>query len=237
MKSKRIARDSNTSTGSDYRQHTREADKVLAANQVEIRSDNWQQLALDWFAPHEPDRADLNRYIAAHADRLGVSWAREVLRLQIYLQVKDYLQVVEHYDRALRAYPRCALFEVWVAGYILRTSGDFWRARQMVLNAAVELPAQAKPHYELGFMNYLLGDFNDAIEQFDLAVALVADNDAELGSRIYYNRGLVRFALHGESARLAAIADMEEALRRNPNYAQAKNTLRVLKGKVRWTPW
>ncbi len=177
------------------------------------------------------------RYIAAHSDRLGVTWAREVLRLQVYLEVQDHAQIVEHYDRAFRAYPRCTLFEVWVAGFIMRTSGDFWRARQMYWNAAAELSTHAKPHYELGFMNYLLGDFSGAVNEFDQAVALVEADDAELGARIYYNRGLVRFALHGASAKSDAIADVEEALRRQPNDAQAKDTLRVLKGKSRWTPW
>jgi hypothetical protein len=146
MKSKPTSRASITPTGSNYRQHTCEADEVLAANHVEIRSDNWQQLALDWFAPHEPDRAELARYIAAHIDRLGVTWARDVLRLQIYLEAQDHRQIVEHYDRAFRPYPRCALFEVWVAGYIMRISGDFWRARQMYWYAATELPTFAKPH-------------------------------------------------------------------------------------------
>lgn len=119
----------------------------------------------------------------------------------------------------------------------MRTSGDFWRARQMYWYAAEELSAHAKPHYELGFMNYLLGDFSGAVEQFDRAVELVADDDVELGSRLYCNRGLVRFALQGDSARAAAMVDVKEALRRDPNYAQAQTTLRALKGRLRWTPW
>jgi tetratricopeptide (TPR) repeat protein len=143
--------------------------------------------------------------------------------------------VVEHYDRALRSYPRCALVEMWVAGYIMRTSGDFWRARQMYRDAAAELPSFAKPHYELGFMNYLLGDFSGALEQFNQAVALVAADDVELGSLIFYNRGLVRIALGGDKP--AAVADVEEALRRRPDYAQAKEALRAMKGKPRWVPW
>lgn len=63
----------------------------------------------------------------------------------------------------------------------MRTSGDFWRARQMYSNAAAELPIFAKPHYELGFMNYLLGDFPGALSQFDQAAALVTDDDVEFG--------------------------------------------------------
>jgi len=219
----------------EYRQGIRQADDLIAKNNVEIRPDNWQQLALDWFAPREPDRSELARYSAAQRDRIGAPWAREILRLQIFLEAQDYARVVEHYDRALRSYPRCALVELWVAGCIMRTRGDFWRARQMYLNAATELPTFAKPHYELGFMNYLLGDFPGALAQFDQAVALVADDDTELGSRIFYNRGLVRFALEGDKQ--TAMADVEEALRRKPNYPQAKEALRAFKGKVRWIPW
>ena len=236
MKPKRKSPDQSTPAGSgEYRQGIRQVDEIIAKNNVEIRSDNWQQLALDWFAPREPDRSELARYIAAHRDRTGAPWAREILRLQVFLEAQDYTRIAEHYDRAFRSYPRCALVEMWVAGYIMRTSGDFWRARQMYLNAAAELPTFAKPRYELGFMNYLLGDFPGALAQFDQAVALVADDDTELGSRIFYNRGLVRFALGGDKQ--AAIADVEEALRRKPAYPQAQEALRAFKGKVRWIPW
>ncbi len=235
MKVKRKSHEQSTSAGSGYRQGIRQADEVIAKNDVEIRPDNWQQLALDWFSPHEPDRSELARYIASHQDRLGVAWAREILRLQVFFEVQDYGRIVEHYDRMFRAYPRCVLAELWVAGYIMRTSGDFWRARQMYSNAAAELPIFAKPHYELGFMNYLLGDFSDALSQFDQAAALVADDDVELGSRIFYNRGLVRFALGGDKQ--AAIADVEEALRRKSDYPQAKEALRAFKGRPRWVPW
>lgn len=234
--SKRKSRGQLTPAGSGhYRQGIRQADEIIAKNGVEIRPDNWQQLALEWFAPHEPDRSALARYIATFQDRVGASWAREILRLQVFFDAQDYTRIVEHYGRAFRSYPRCALVEMWGAGYIMRTSGDFWQARQMYLNAANELPSFAKPHYELGFMNYLLGDFPGALDQFDLAVVLVAADDVELGSRIFYNRGLVRFALGGDKQ--AAIGDVEEALRRKLDYPQAKEALRVFKGKVRWGPW
>ena len=164
-----------------------------------------------------------------------MAWAREIIRLQVLLQAQDYAQVVAHYERALRSYPRCALVELWVAAYIMRTGGDFWQPRQMYLNAAAELPAFSKPHYELGFMNYLLGDFPGALDEFDLAAARLAVDDRELGSRVFYNRGLVRFAISGD--RQAALVDIREALRRRPDYAQAKEALRTLEGKLRWLPW
>lgn len=235
--SKRKSRDHSTKAESQsgYSYWIRQADEILAKNGAEIRPDNWQQLALDWFTPREPDRSALARYIAAHQAKLGVGWARDVLRLEVLFQVKDDVAVVEHFARAFRSYPRCALIEVWVAGHILRQRSDWWRVRQIYLNAAAELPTLAKPFYELGFMDYLLGDFPGALDQFNRAVALVPGDDVELGSRIFYNRGLVRLAMDADKQ--AALADVEEALRRKPDYPQAKEALRALKGKARWVPW
>ena len=71
--------------------------------------------------------------------------------------------------------------------------------------------------------------------QYDRAANLVAADDVEGGARIFYNRGLVRFALGRDKQ--DAIADVEEALRRKPDYPQAKESLRALKGKARWVPW
>jgi tetratricopeptide (TPR) repeat protein len=243
--SKRKSREHSTraEARSGYPYWIRQADEIIAKhvvseanpNGAEIRPDNWQQIALDWFTPREPERSALARYIAAHQTKLGVAWARELLRLEVFFQVKDDQAIVEHYARAFRAYPRCALIELWVAGHILRQSGDVWRVRQMYLNAAAELPTFAKPFYELGFLSYLLGDFPGALEQFDQAAALVAADDVELGARIFYNRGLVRFALNADQQ--AALADVEEALRRKPDYAQAKEALRAFKSRARWVPW
>ena len=231
---KRKSHNKSVPAGSPYRQALRQADEIIARNGAEIRPDNWRQLALEWFTPHEPDQSELARYIAVHQDRLGVAWAREILRMEIFLQVQDYTTVIAHFDDAFRSYPHCALLEVWVAGYILRHNGDFWRARQMCLNAAVELPLFSKLFYELGFMNYLLGDFPGALDQFDRAATLVAADDVEGGARIFYNRGLVRFALGNK---LDATSDVEEALRRKPEYLQAQVALRAFKGKSRWVPW
>jgi len=57
---------------------------VLSINDIEIRSDNWQRFALDWFAPDEPGRSEMARYIAVHERQLGVAWAREPLRLEVF---------------------------------------------------------------------------------------------------------------------------------------------------------
>jgi tetratricopeptide (TPR) repeat protein len=235
--SKRKSRDHSTKAESQsgYSYWIRQADEILAKNGADVRIDNWQQLALDWFTPREPDRSALARYIAAHHTKLGVAWARDVLRLEIFFQVKDDVAVDEHYARAFRSYPRCAFIELWVAGYLLRQRGEWWRVRQMYLNAAADLPTLAKPFYELGFMNYLLGDFPGALDQFNRAAVFVSADDAELGSRIFCNRGLVRLAMNGDKQ--AALADVEEALWRKPDYLQAKEALRALKGKARWVPW
>ena len=155
--SKRKSRESSRKAESRSGYHTwiRQADEIIAKNGAEIRFDNWQQLALDWFTPREPDHSALTRYIAAHQTKLGMAWARDLLRLEVFFQVKGDTAVVEHYDRALRVYPHYALLELRVAGHILRQSGDWWRGRQMYLNAVAELPTFAKPFYELGFMNLM----------------------------------------------------------------------------------
>lgn len=231
----RSSRPSARSSSSEYRQAVCKADQVLSINDIEIRSDNWQRLALGWFAPDEPDRSEMARYIAAHKRQLGVAWARELLRLEVLFRAEEHLQIIAHYDCALSQYPRCAFAEMWVADQVSRHAGDFWRARQMYRYVADNLPGYAKPRYELGFMSYLLGDFRGALDWFNQAAELVADADVELGSRIFHNRGMVRFYLEGN--RKAAIADVKEALRRRPDYPQAKEALRGLRGKVRWVPW
>jgi tetratricopeptide (TPR) repeat protein len=220
---------------SEYRRNIRQADDILSKEGIEIQPDNWQQLALDWFAPQEPERSELARYIADHAHRLGIPWARELLRLEVFFQGEDYEQIIAHHERAFSRYPRCALVEMWVADQVFRHAGDFWRARQMYRYAIEHFPTHVKPHYELGFMNYLLGDFVGALGWFDHAAERVAGDDVEMAARILYNRGIVRYLVEGDSK--AAITDMEQALKHKPDYPQAKEALRGLRGKMRWVPW
>jgi len=234
--SKHKSKPSTTASAqSDYRDWIRQADEVLARNNAQPRPENWQQLALDWFPSDEVEREALNRYIARYEQKLGAAWARDLLRLEVFFRANDPLAIVTHYKRALRAYPRCALVEVWVGAHLLRYSGELWLAREMYLNAARELPTFAKPFYELGFIQYLLGDFAGALEYFDQAAARVTDDDRELAARVFYNRGMARLALTAD--RQAAIADIKEALRYKPDYAQAKNALRALKLNPRWVSW
>jgi tetratricopeptide (TPR) repeat protein len=122
-----------------------------------------------------------------------------------------------------------------VADHVWRYSGDIWRARQMYRYALEHLPRQAKPRYELGFMAYLLGDFLGALDWFNKAAAIVADDDIGLGAQIFYNRALIRYYLEGDKK--AAIADLREALKRRPDYEQAKQALRGLKETLKWVPW
>jgi tetratricopeptide (TPR) repeat protein len=218
-----------------YREAVREADRALAESEVEIRADNWQEVALDWFTADARDRGELSSYIVSHKSRLGIGWARDLLRLEVFLRAGDHEAIMPHYDRAMTQYPRCALVDTWVAEQIGRQGGDWWRARSMLLYVVEQLPGHARPRYELGFQHYLLGDFPGALAWFDQAVDRLMDAEADFGAQVHYNRGIVRYALDGD--RKAAIADVQIALRLRPDYVQAKETLHSLRGKPRWRPW
>jgi tetratricopeptide (TPR) repeat protein len=223
--------------GFDYGWAIGQADEVLARNKVAVRPDNWQQIALDRAAGTERDRDALARYIEAYEDRLGVAWAREMLRQEVFFQAEDHDAIIAYYDVSLACYPLCALVEMYVAEQIARHGGDWWRARPMLLYAAEHLPDYARPRYELGFLHHLLGDFPGALRWFDRAEALLADEDFGFeASRLYYNRGMVRLMQTGD--RDAAIADLKQALHHDPAYAQARANLRTLqRGEVHWAPW
>jgi tetratricopeptide (TPR) repeat protein len=229
-------RPSAAQPSSVYRRSLRQADEVLAQEGVQIRPDNWDQLALEWFASDEPERSELTKYMAAHARRLGVPWARELLRLNVFIHGGDDPQTMAHYDRAFGRYPRCALLEMWVADAVFRYAGDFWRARQMYLYAAEQIPDHFKPCQELGFLSYLVGDFPGALTWYQQAAERVGDDEPEMGARILYNRGLMRYIVEGDKK--AAVADLKEALKRFPDYPEARYALRRLRGKaMRWVPW
>lgn len=233
---KRRSRQSRTRPSSEYREKLDRADDLLEQNDIEIRPHNWQDVAVQWFAPHEPERSKLVDYIARHEDQLGVDWARELVRMEVFFQAGDHQQIVAHYDHAFQRYPKCVVMEMWVAYHMFRHLGNFWRARGMFQDVAESWPDHPKSPYELGFMSYLIGDHATALEWFDRAAAVVADDDDELGPPIFYNRGMTRVQLTGD--RQAAMTDLEEALRRRPNYPQARQALDALRaGAVRWVPW
>jgi tetratricopeptide (TPR) repeat protein len=221
----------------DYRGALRQADEVLARNNVQPRRADWPEVVLSWVTPEGPDRDELARYIEAHRERLGVGWARAMLRLEVFFQADDHEAIIVHHDRALSRYPRCALVELYAAVPLLRDDGDWWRARPMLQYAADHLPDRAWPRYELGFLHYLLGDFPGAVDWFNQAASRLTEHDgAMLASRVFYNRGIARFILDGD--RKAARADMVQALEHDPGYEQAQEFLRVLRRrKVEWVPW
>jgi tetratricopeptide (TPR) repeat protein len=220
---------------SAYFEAVRQADRVLAENDVEIGAGTWQDLALDWFTADARDRAELAAYIDRHQERLGVGWARDLLRLEVFLRTDDHEAIEAHYDRAMRRYPRCALVDAWSAEPVGRHGGDWWRARSMLLYVVDQLPDHARPRYELGFQHYLLGDFAGALAWFDQAVERLTQDEADFGAQVHLNRGVVHYALDGD--RKAAIADIQTALRLRPDYEQAQEALRGLQAKPRWRLW
>jgi tetratricopeptide (TPR) repeat protein len=226
------------STSAAYRDGLRQVDQALAAQGIRPTSDNWQEVVLEWVVPEGRDRDEMRHYVTSYASQLGVPWAREMLRMEVLFQVEDDLQAVEHFKRALSRYPPCPLLEIWIAGTMIRYAGDLWGARRILLHALDNLPDRARPHYEMGYLDYLLGDLRGALVHYDRAISLVTDDEAEVGARILYNRAVVRYQLDGD--RKATMADLKQALKLYPGYTQARQVLRGLrwtKRKVRFVPW
>jgi hypothetical protein len=108
----------------EYREAVRRADQVLAMNDVQVRRDNWQVFALQWFAGTDRDREALARYVESHPDQLGVGWARDLLRLEVFFRAGDPPTIIARYDRALAGYPPCPLVEMYVGEQIFRHAAD-----------------------------------------------------------------------------------------------------------------
>ena len=219
----------------EYRQAVRDADQVLAEDGVELGAGTWQATALKWFTTDEREQENLAGYMAAHEGRLGPRWVRELLRLGIFLDEDYHEASLTHYDRGMVRYPRWAVVELRVAAVMLHSSADWWRARSMLLYAAERLQGHAWPRHELGFQHYLVGDFEGALGWYDEAAARLVEDEVDLGAQVYLNRAVAHIANGGD--RKTAIAGIKKALRLKPEYAQARETLRALRGKVRWTPW
>jgi tetratricopeptide (TPR) repeat protein len=199
---------------------------------------NWRALVLDWFPADEQAREAMTRYIDAHASELGFDWAREMLRLEVFFQARNDIQVVEHYYRALADYPPCPYLELEVAGPLIRYGGDLWTARVLLWNALEQFPDRPKPYYDMGYLSHLLGDVPGALEWYNQGVSLVTDEEPEEAARLLYNRSIVRYHLDGD--RDAAVVDLERALELYPDYPQARRTLDALLGKSgEWVvlPW
>jgi tetratricopeptide (TPR) repeat protein len=218
----------------DYEDDIRRADEILSENDLEPRDDNWKALVIEVVADSSPERSQLSAYILEHENTLGATWAREVLRLEVFLRAQAHEQIIAHYDYALSRYPRCAVVDLWVASYIFRHQGDFWRARSMYRYVQEKIPQHPRTYYEIGFMHHLLGDLPGALREFNRAAERMSGYGDELAARVLYNRAVIRYALEGEKD--DAIADLERALEHQPDYHPAQAMLRDLQGRW-WLPW
>ena len=225
---------SGSPPASEYEDGIRKADEILSESNLEPSDDNWRDLVIENFAVHSSERFQLMEYTLDHDKVLGPKWARELLRLDVFLQVNAHEEVIVHYDRALSRYPRCVIVDMWVADHILRYQGDLWRARSMYQYVQERFPEHPKAYYEIGFLNHLLGDLPGALQQFNQAAERVSGYDDELIARLFYNRAAVDYALRSDEA--DAIADLKMALEHKPDYPQAKKMLRSLRLR-RWLPW
>jgi tetratricopeptide (TPR) repeat protein len=213
----------------------READRVLAESGAEIRGGAWQATVLEWFTEDEREQEELAGYMAAHEDKLGIRWARDLLRLRIFVEGDDHEAVLTHYDRAMARYPRCVVVELGVAALLAHHSTDWWRTRSILLYVVEQWPGHAGPCHDLGLLHYLLGDFPGALAWYDKAIARLVEDEVDLGAQVYLNRAVTHLAMGGD--RKTAIAGVRRALLLKPDYDQAQTALRAMRGKVRWTLW
>ncbi|MBN1579454.1 MAG: tetratricopeptide repeat protein [Anaerolineae bacterium] len=241
-KKRRTARSRRaTGAGSDlstYRHNLRQADDILAEREIDPRLDTWEALVLEGVTAEGRDRTAMARYIDAHRARLGVPWAREMLRMEVFFQARDLDQVIAHYERALARYPPCPLPDMWAAGPLIRHGGDFWQTRRMLRYTIAHLPDHAMARYDMGYLCYLLGDFPGALDWYDRAVPLVTDDEKEMGARLPYNRAIVRQQLGG--SKRASVADLKQAIKWYPGYEQARKALRGFRtagSDMRYVPW
>ena len=102
-----------------------------------------------------------------------------------------------------------------------KLTASYWQALNELATTNEE---RAQAHYNCGVAYSALRQFEEAIEQYDSAIAYNPDDAKALN-----NRGVAKAAL---DRREEAIEDYDEAIRINPNYAVAYNCRGNAKGRL-----
>lgn len=100
-------------------------------------------------------------------------------------------------------------------------AGRYEEALRAYRDALVERPKSGALHLNVGDALYELGDYDNALQEFERAAAAA---DADLSARGYYNKGNTHFKLQDYAA---AVEAYKESLERSPRDTDAKANLEL----------
>ena len=77
---------SGSPPASEYEDSIRKTDEILSEGDLEPSDDRWRDLVIENFAVRASEQLQLMEYTLDHDNVLGPEWAREMLRLEVFLQ-------------------------------------------------------------------------------------------------------------------------------------------------------
>lgn len=189
-------------------------------------------LAVVWFLAGQGRRRRIGAAILVATVIVGLAatryTSRDVLRLASVLSAQQRLDESLDALRVELSRPNPNALVLDQAGWVLQKQGDFDRSRQRYLEALnAGLPPGREPQTRTRLAQVMerLGFLDGALEQHDRAVS---NEFADAGS--YHERGM----FHGRRGRRElAIADFQQALRRDPTFAAPASALRSLGVEIR----
>ncbi|MFQ6057665.1 MAG: tetratricopeptide repeat protein [Anaerolineae bacterium] len=189
-----------------------------------ITAENWQEKAKETIVEPRALAENFAAYVDANADKLGPKWAALLMTFQDYLW-EDAERVVALYEQGLAAYPPCHFVEANMGDVYFQYFGQINRAKRHYKAAAALGPDLALAHYSLGQVYHLLGIFDRAEAEFELAAQCAGEDENEVAARSLYNVGAfhINRGAYEEGERY-----IRRALALLPDYPQAQEALRQL---------
>jgi len=189
-----------------------------------ITAENWREKVKKAITEPRAMAENFAAYVDANADELGPEWAALLMAFQDVLW-EDAERVVALYEQGLAAYPPCHFVEANMGDVYLQYFGQINRAKRHYKAAAALGPNLALTHYDLGQVYHLLGLFDRAEAEFELAARCAGEDENEVAARSLYNVGVfhINRGEHLEGERY-----IRRALALMPDYPQAQEALRQL---------
>jgi tetratricopeptide (TPR) repeat protein len=132
------------------------------------------------------------------------------------LEAGNFGRAVELSEEAISLFPDQASVYYWLCSHAYTAIGDFTSAVEMLNELLARWPDDDAAYYQRGLLLDRQGDLKGAVSDYSQAIC-IAPTAVALN-----NRGVARYKL-GEIA--AAIADLEAALKIQPDYHTARDNL------------